>query len=116
GGLARARTLEDVPHVRASVLGDTSKVRMTGAGLRDGSAAGTTGVGWRLDGGPHRVLPVHPVAVLDRHRNRTADGFAGSHTRQDLGAIRLDRHAAAAAVATLTTTQVGGDGFDVDRQ
>ena len=113
-GLAGARALEDVPHVRAAVLGDAGQIRVARPRLRDRRAPRAAGVGGGFGGRAHRVLPVHPVAVVDRHRDRSADRFAGPDAGQDLGAIGFDRHPPPAAVAALPAAQVRGDGVDVD--
>src|SRR5690606_8069328 len=55
----------------------------------------------------HRVLPVRPVPVADLERDGTAERLAAPDTRQDLGAILLDGHATAAAVAELPPRQIG---------
>ena len=114
GGFAGARALEDVPHVRASVLGDTREIRVARPGLRDRRAPCATGIGGGLGRRAHRVLPVHPVPVGDRHRDRSADRFARPDAGQDLGAVGFDRHPPSPPVPALPAAQVLGDGVDVD--
>jgi len=77
GRLARTGPLENIADVRSAVLRDAGQIGMAGAGTRDRSTARAPGVGRWLCGGAHRVLPVHPIAILNRHRDRSADCFAG---------------------------------------
>jgi hypothetical protein len=62
------------------------------------------------------VLPVDPVPVLDRHRDRAADGFTRANTGQDVGAVGFDRHAPTATVSTLSPLEIRRDEVNVDRQ
>ena len=49
------------------------------------------------------LFPVLPVAIGDLHGNRRADGVPMPHAGKDVRRIRLDAHAAAAAIALLAT-------------
>src|SRR4029079_10720356 len=62
----------------------------------------------------HRLLPVHPVAVSDQQRDRCTGGDSVSHTAEEFGAVAFDRHAPPAAVAALTTTELGVERVDVE--
>src|SRR5207244_1738419 len=73
-------------------------------------------VGRRVRGGAHRVLPVRPVAIFDQHGDWRAQRLAGADAGDDIGAIRFDRHAAAAPVAALTSPEIAGDALDVNAQ
>ena len=79
-----------------------------------GARFAPVGVRRRLGPGAHRLLPVHPVAVLDQHRDRPADRLAGADAGEDVGPVGLDRHPAAAAVAALPAAQITGDAVEVD--
>src|SRR5690349_21402953 len=85
----RAGALEDVAYIGASVLGDAGKIRMPGARTGDRSTSRTASVRWRLGRRSHGVLPVDPVAILDRHGDRPADGFACADAGQNLRTIGL---------------------------
>ncbi len=89
---------------------------MAGPRTRHRGAPRAPRVGRRVGVDAHRVLPVRPVAVLDRHRDRPADGLAAPHAREHVGGIRFDGHPASAAVASLTSAQLVVDAADVDRQ
>ncbi len=61
----------------------------------------------RLDRpGIHALLPVGVVAVGHRERDRAAQRAPVAHARRHLGAVALDLHATAAAVAQLAPRQV----------
>src|SRR5215831_1785977 len=47
------------------------------------------------------LLPVHPVAILDAQRDRSANRLAVAHASEDLGAVLLNLLTATAAVAKL---------------
>ena len=53
-----------------------------------------------------RFLPILPILVLQKNRNRRADSRAVAHARQDMNLVGLNFHAAAAAVALLPPPQV----------
>ena len=84
--------------------------RVTGGAVGAGGALGHR----RLD--VHRLLPVHPVAVANQQRDRSAGGAAAAHAGEDLGAVALDLHPAAAAVAALPPLQLCVERVDVDRE
>src|SRR5262249_32130189 len=62
----------------------------------------------------HRLLPVHPVAISDQHRNWCARRLSTAYTGEDFGAVALDGHSAAAAVATLAAAELRVERIDVD--
>ena len=111
GRFARARPLQDVPHVVVVVLEDAGEVGMTGSRPRDRDARVTIG-GF----GRHLLLPVLPVPVLDHQRDRRAQGFAPADSRFDARLVLLDRHPPAAAVSLLPAPQVMIDRADIDRE
>ena len=55
----------------------------------------------------HELSPVLPVAVPDEQGEGTTQRHAMTHARYDLRSVLLDLLAATAAVAALTTPQVG---------
>jgi len=57
----------------------------------------------------HAVGPVGVVAVLDQQRDRATERAAVPNSAPDLGAIGLDLHAAAAAMAELAAGQIAVD-------
>ncbi len=101
GRLARRRALEDVAHVALLVLLRADEVGVAGArqvDLRD----------VLLDRpGVHPLLPVGVVAVGDLQRDRAAERASVADAGGDLGAVALDLHAPAAAVAELAARHVG---------
>ena len=70
----------------------------------------------RVDGHAHLPVRVVPVLVLDAQADGTAHGQAVAHAADDLGEVRLDLLALAAAVALLAPSQVLGDVLLGDRQ
>ena len=111
-----ARALEDVADVRASVLGHAGEIGVawTWAGHR--RAACAAGLGRGLEADAHRVPPVRPIAILDHHRNRTADRLAGTDAGKHLRAIGFNSHAPSAPVAALPAAQVARDGLSIERE
>src|SRR5712692_10631415 len=101
-GLAGARALEHVPDVVVGVLHGPRQVGVARA--RPGHGLGRRPL-WRR-AYRHGLLPVLPVAVLDRQRDRTAEGHAPADAGGDVGLVPLDLHPAAAAVAALAAGQV----------
>src|SRR3569623_503970 len=61
------------------------------------------------------LLPVLPVVVGDGHSDRRADRLAVPDTAQDVGAILLNAHTAAPAVAFLTSPELAIQENLVDR-
>ena len=59
--------------------------------------------------GAHPLLPVGVVAVGDLQRDRPAERAPVAHSARDLGAVALDLHAPAAAVAELAAGHVAVD-------
>ena len=57
----------------------------------------------------HRHLPVLPVAVPDRERDRRTERFTEADARNEFGGVLFDLHACAAAVAALAAAQFGID-------
>ncbi len=115
-GLARARALEHVANVGAVVLDDARKVGMPRTWPRDDRPDRAGRSGRRLVLGMHRLLPVFPILVANEQRDGRAKRFAGAHTGENLGLVGFDRHAAAAAVPTLTPLELFGDGLEIDMQ
>ena len=70
----------------------------------------------RLGVDVHRLLPVDPVAVADQQRDRRAGGLAAPDAGENLRAVALDRHPAAAPVAALTPPELGGERVEVERR
>ena len=101
GGLARGGPLEDVAHVAVLVLLGADEIGVTGARQVD--------LGDVLVDRPrvHALLPVGVVAVGDLQRDGTAERAPVAHAGRDLGAVALDLHAPAAAVAELAARHVG---------
>ena len=116
GGLTRARALENVTDVAAIVLGDPGEVRVTRSRTGHGGAVRAAGVLRRIRIEAHGVLPVGPVAILNRHGDRPANRLAAPHAGEDLGAVGLDRHPASASVAALASLQFVVDGVEVERE
>ena len=73
---------------------------------RNRRPAGSGCLCWRILSDAHGVLPVHPVAVRNRHRDGAADRPAVTHTRENLRRIVFNGHAAAAAVAPLPAPEI----------
>ena len=62
-----------------------------------------------VQGTPVGALAGSPVPVLDPHGDGAAHGQSVAHPGEDVGAVALDLHAAAASVAHLPAGQVAGD-------
>ena len=107
--LSRARPLQDVADVLTRVLPNAREVCVSGTRRRHLLAV-------RLAKRRHAFLPVLPIAVLDRERNRRADRLAEAHARENSHRIRFDLHASAAPVALLATRQVTVDVFQSQRK
>ncbi len=107
-GLPGAGTLQDVPRVAAVVLEDAHEVRVSGPRKIVWPQSLGVGLGPRRDGA-HRRRPVLPIAIPNEHGDRRAQGLAQPHARDHVGAVGLDLHATAAAVATLSAAQLGVD-------
>jgi hypothetical protein len=108
-GLARARALEDVPHVAVVVLEDSGQVGVSRTGTGHGDLRVLV-FGTRR----HLLRPVLPVAVLDDERDRRPEGLAEPHAGAELGRVLLDLHAAAASVAHHAAPHVDVHRVDVD--
>src|SRR5262249_46402837 len=108
--LARARALEDVPHVVMVVLERPGEVGVTGA--RSGDRERRVAV---LGPGRHLLLPVPPVTILDPERDRRAERLAPAHAGPDLDLVALDLHATAATVTLHPPGEIPVDRRDVDR-
>jgi hypothetical protein len=103
GRLARGGPLEDVADVGVTVLLRADEIGVAGTwqmnlgdGLGDGPRA-------------HAIFPVGVVTVGDVQRHGTAEGEAVAHAAGDLGAVALDLHAPAPAVAELAAGEVGAE-------
>src|SRR6185503_2017330 len=93
-----------------------SEIGVAGPRPRHRRAARAARVRRRFGGGAHRVLPVRPVAVVDGHRDGAAERLSRANAGQDLGAVGLDLHPLAAAVAALAALELARDGLGVDRE
>ena len=103
GRLACAGALEHVAHVLEAVLLHPGEVGVTGARQVHLGHLG-------LDRpGVHPLLPVGVVAVDDAQGDGAAERAAVAHAGGDLGAVLLDLHTPAAAMAELATGEVGVD-------
>ena len=116
GRFARAGALEHVADVVVAVFHDAREIGVAGPGPRHGRTVGSGRAGRLLRLHVHRALPVLPVLVRDHQGDRRAGGEAVTDAAERLGAVRLDGHAAAAAVPALTAPQLGRDRFEIDRQ
>jgi len=133
GRFAGAGALQDVPQVCAVVLEPAGQVGVSGAwpghlagipfrcrlvaAFTDGAAAGVAvggGIGGRI--GPHDVLPVGPILVLDQIGDGAAQSLAVADAADDANAVGLDLHPLATAVATHATDQIRVDRVDIDGQ
>ncbi len=114
GGLARAGALEHVAHVLVPVFGDAGEVGVAGTRTRDDRTVHAGRFGRRRGFDGHRALPVLPVAVRNRERDRAPGRHAVADAAQRLRAIRFDRHATPAAVPALSPAQLRGDRVEVD--
>ena len=116
GSLARTGPFQNVAKIRTFVFGRARKIGMprprTGD-RRPPVIVGGVGVGGR---DPHRLLPVTPVLVVHFERNRATERLAVAHTRQDLGAVGLDRHAPTTSVAALPATHLVSNSVEIERQ
>ena len=108
GGLARARALEHVADVAEAELPDPGEVGVAGSREVD---LGNRGLHRPR---VHPLLPVRVVAVDDLERDRPAEGAAVADAGGDLGAVALDLHPAAAAVAELAPGHVVVDRLAVE--
>ena len=107
--LSRARPLQDVAYVLTRVLPNAREVCVSGARRRHLLAV-------RLAERRHALLPVLPIAVLDRERNRSAERLTEAHARENSHRICFDFHASAAPVALLATRQITVDVFQFQRK
>jgi hypothetical protein len=64
--------------------------------------------------GGHDFLPIGPIAILDHHRDGTAESLSVPHAGQITDLIFLDFHPAAAAVAPLPPFQFVIDELKID--
>jgi CDGSH-type Zn-finger protein len=80
------------------------EVSVAGSRERDGLGS----LRRRLGLDRHAVLPVLPVAVLDAESEGRAERAAVAQARGPGHAVALDEHAAAAAVAVLAASELGG--------
>ena len=103
GRLARAGALEHVAHVGEAELLDAGKVGVSGPRQVHLGHVG-------LDRPRvHPLFPVGVVAVRDADGDRAAERAAVADAGGDLGAVALDLHAPAAAMAELTARHVAID-------
>jgi len=107
-GLAGAGSLEDVAGVVEAVLEEPWEVRVAGT--------------WQMDlldtlaalPRSHPLDPVLVVAIGDEQRDRAAESPAVADAGADLGAVLLDLHPAAAAVAELAARHVAVERLAVE--
>jgi hypothetical protein len=97
--LARAGAFEHVAGVVEVVFQNTGEVGVPGSRTRHHLALFFAAIGVLHR---QRVAPVLPILVLDQHRHRRADRVRVPHAGDDLDAVRLDLHPAAAPVPLLT--------------
>ncbi len=107
GRFARAGPFEDVAQIFARVLQSAGQIRVTRTRARHRGAVRAAGRVGRVGLDAHRVLPVRPVAVSNFERDRTAERLAAAHARENLRAILLDRHPAAASIPQLSSCEIG---------
>ena len=102
--LERASARETTARVAAIVLEYTGEVRVSRTRAGHTPAPGT---GVALAGrGIHDLLPVLPVAIMDQHRDRRPERFAGAHAGEEFDGVLLDLHAASAPIALLATREL----------
>ena len=114
GGLTRAGALQHIAHVLMAVFRDAGEVRVARSRARDDRTVDAGRLAGRRGFDGHRSLPVLPVAVRNRERDRAPGRQSVTDAAQRLRAIRLDGHATAAAVPALPSAQLHGDGIEVD--
>ena len=102
-GLARRGALEHVAHVGVAVLQHAGQVGVARARQVDLVDLGVDRP--RV----HPLLPVAVVAVVDPQRHRAAERAAVADPGDHVGAVLLDLHAPAAAVAELAPREVAVD-------
>src|SRR5579875_782939 len=104
-------------HARGGLAGAGALPHDAEVAMAEFQRAREIGVAWARDGDRRWVfvLPVGPVAVLDPQGDRRAGGHAVRHPAAQLGAVALDQHAPAAAIAALTASQVLGDRLFAER-
>ena len=113
-GLARRRAFENVAGVVAIVLENSCKISVSWTDAGDGSLPRLR-VG-RIGRRIHDLLPILPVAILDDHRDRRAEGLAGADAGEELDGVLLDLHASPATVALLASRELGVDVVSNQRQ
>src|SRR4029077_17537808 len=99
-GLARRGTFQDVAGFGKIVFESACEIGVARAGRGDRLMFGRIAFA-----GGERFLPVLPVTILELDRDRRADGDAVAHTREDMGGVGFDLHAAAASVALLAAPE-----------
>ena len=113
GGLAGAGTLQNVSSVGLVELLGAGQVRVTRSRSGHASLLGNLG----SDGfDRHDVAPVLPIAVLNHHRERTAERSPVPDTGEDSDLIRLDLHPAAAPETALSPVKLYIDEVRVEFQ
>ena len=112
-GFAGAGALQDVAGICMIELERPGQIRVPGTWARD--AALVAGIARNFPHG-HDLLPVAPIAVLNHHRDRTAQGFSVADTGQESNLIAFNFHSAAAAVTALTPFEFMINEFEVDDQ
>ena len=108
-GFAGAGALQNVAGVVEIVLDGAGEVGMAGtrAGDRLLLILSAFGIFHRK-----RLGPVLPVPVANEDGDGRADGVRMAHAGDDLGAVGLDLHAPAAAVALLAAPELAVDGVE----
>ena len=112
GGFAGAGALQNVAGVVEIVLDGAGEVGVAGPRAGDGLAACPSRAVGIFDG--QRFGPVLPVLVADEDGDGRADGVRVAHAGHNFGAVGLDLHAAAAAVALLAAPELAIDGVERD--
>src|SRR5689334_18063164 len=103
--LSRARSFEHVADVAVTVFHRSREVGMAWA--RSGDFLLRHAYLGRGDA--HRRLPVLPVAVGDRERDRGAERQSPANAGDDVNLVALDLHPAAASVAALSASEIAVD-------
>jgi len=114
-GLASARPLQHGPGLFEVVLLHPNQVGVT----RPRARQSRTSAGLEHRGvhrfGAHHLDPFGPLGVADTERDRAAHRKAVPNATREVQLVLLELHPGAAAVAELTTLQVGLNAFPRDR-
>ena len=112
GGFARASPLQNVAGVLPVVLQYSDQVGVAGPRPREATPSDIA----RLTLGRHHFFPVRPVAVVDQHRDWSAERLSRPDTAQPFDAVPLDLHPGTAAISHHPAGQLLVNLFGHDRQ